>query len=217
MNPLPRRGLYAITPELDRVENLERLVEAALRGGACMVQFRDKSSHRTAREKTARALQRLCNQFKAPLIINDDVPLAATINADGVHLGQDDISLSTARALLGDRCLIGVSCYNDSERALMAAKEGANYVAYGSFFPSPTKPNALRANLSLVRETRAKLSVPLVGIGGITPENASPLIAAGIDLLAVITAVFDTPDPTGASRRFVELFNQPAIDLFPNS
>ena len=207
MNPLPRYGLYVITPELDWVKNLEYLVEAALRGGACMVQFRDKSSHQTAREKTARALQALCNRFKAPLIINDDISLASAINADGVHLGQDDTSLSEARAILGDQCIIGVSCYNDPERALVAAEEGASYVAYGSFFPSPTKPHALRANLNLVRETRAKLSVPLVGIGGITPENASPLIATGIDLLAVITAVFDTPDPAGASERFVELFN----------
>ncbi|MCH9673009.1 MAG: thiamine phosphate synthase [Gammaproteobacteria bacterium] len=206
MNPLPTRGLYAVTPELEAVAQMEPLVEAALKGGAKMVQFRDKSTDDAAREEAARTLQALCNRFAAPLIINDDVELARVVGADGIHLGKDDMSPAQARAILGSQSIIGVSCYNDATVAANAIADGADYVAYGSFYPSPTKPDAVRASVDLVAATRPSLTVPLVGIGGITVENAPALISAGVDLLAVITAVFGTDNPSEAAQQFDRLF-----------
>jgi thiamine-phosphate pyrophosphorylase len=144
------------------------------------------------------------------LLVNDDVELAAAVEADGVHLGRDDPAIERARARLGKSALIGVSCYNQLARALDAETRGADYVAFGSFFPSPTKPGAVRASLDLLQEARARLRVPIVAIGGITPENGASLIAAGADLLAVIDGVFNRTDIRAAAARYTQLFTTPS-------
>ena len=204
---LPHQGLYAVTPELTTVETLEPLVRLVLEGGARMVQFRDKSSDPGAREITALKLNRLCTEFGVPFIVNDDVELACAVEANGVHLGRDDVSVATARRALGAQRIIGVSCYNDPNLAMAALAEGADYIAYGSFFPSLTKPRAVRADLALVKQTRPRIPVPIAGIGGITADNAAPLVSAGINLLAVITDLFSAPDPKAAAQRFTRLFD----------
>jgi thiamine-phosphate pyrophosphorylase len=196
-------GLYAITS--GQPDGLVEAVAAALRGGAALIQYRDKSSDRTRRLDEARALQALCAAAGAPLIVNDDVELARAVGAAGVHLGEDDAAVAVARDALGAAAIIGVSCYDSIERARSAARAGADYLAFGAFFASPTKPHARRATPSLLRAARP-LGVPLVAIGGITPDNARPLIEAGADFVAVISGVFGDADPQGAARRYADLF-----------
>ncbi len=202
----PLRGLYLITPGQPpaRLTLIEAVAEA-LAGGVALVQYRDKGSDSDRRRMEAAALLELCRGEGVPLIINDDLALAAAIGADGVHLGRDDPSPRAARALLGPRALIGVSCYNEIERARAAAREGADYLAFGRFFPSGTKPQAVPADPALLREARP-LGLPLVAIGGITPENGATLVAAGADMLAVIQGVFGKPHIRVACRAFNRLF-----------
>ncbi len=209
MNPSNRcRGLYAITDSLLLSDGqLLTAVEQALRGGARLVQYRDKSDDIARRLHQARILNALCQRYQAPLIINDDVELAAQVGAAGVHVGRDDPALATARTRLGENALIGVSCYDRLDLAITAAQAGADYVAFGAFFPSPTKPTEIRASLELLKEARQTLQVPIVAIGGITPDNAPSLLAAGADALAVISAVFAQPDIEAAARRFAVLFD----------
>lgn len=201
---LARRGLYAITdgPRPDLLE----IAAAALGGGAVLLQYRDKTADHARRRIEALALARLCKAHGVGLIVNDDVMLAAEVGAAGVHLGEDDGDIAAARACLGAGAIIGVSCYDAIERARAAAAAGADYVAFGAFHPSPTKPHARRAGPELLREA-ASLGVPRVAIGGITPENAPALIEAGADLLAVISAVFGAPDVRAAAHRFQTLFS----------
>ncbi len=207
MNPPFCRGLYAITDALlipdDR---LAAAVEQAIRGGARLVQYRDKSHDNARRLAQAEALNELCRRHHIPLIINDDVELTERVGAAGVHVGQDDPAFATARARLGGNAIIGVSCYDRMDLALEAARAGADYVAFGAFFPSPTKPHEIRAPIELLREARAALHVPIVAIGGITPDNAPLLLDAGADALAVVSAVFAQPDIQAAARRFAALF-----------
>ena len=200
-------GLYVITE--DRPPATRPLiigVEAALRGGARIVQYRDKSEDRGRRLEEARALKRLCSDYKALLLINDDVDLAAEVGADGVHLGRDDPNIASARVKLPRESLIGITCYNQFERARQAAERGADYIAFGSFYPSPTKPHAVRADPELLRRARRELSLPAVAIGGISPENGAALVSAGADMLAVISAVFAAPDITAAAQAFSPCF-----------
>lgn len=204
MHPrLTRRGLYAITdgPRPD----LLAAVKAALRGGAAVLQYRDKTADSARRAFEARALRELCARNEVPFIINDDVDLASSTGADGVHLGEEDANIAQARERLGAGAIIGVSCYDSIERARQLAAAGADYLAFGAFFPSPTKPNARRATLDLLREAKP-LGLPLVAIGGITPDNAQPLVDAGADFLAVISGVFAQGDPEAAARRFAKLY-----------
>ena len=203
--PWPERGIYAVTPEHRSGAELVAAVAAAVENGVRAVQYRDKSSDATRRRRDAAALLELCRPHGVPLIINDDVDLARATGADGVHLGRDDEGLPAARARLGDGAIIGVSCYDDAERALAAARSGADYVAFGSFFPSVTKPGAVRATTELVAAVRPRIEVPIVAIGGITADNAPPLLESGVDLLAVVSAIFGTPDIGRAARRLVEL------------
>lgn len=199
------QGLYVITD--GSVGNaLLTKVELALRGGSAIVQYRDKSVDATRREQEARALQTLCRQHNALFIVNDDVALAKTVQADGVHIGKDDAALAATRDYLGSSVIIGVSCYNRLELALQAAQQGADYIAFGSFFPSPTKPHAPRATLELLREARSQLDIPICAIGGITLENAPSLLASGADMLAVITDVFNNPDIMGQAGLYADLF-----------
>lgn len=199
-------GLYAITNEASDACELSDRVARALRGGARAIQYRDKSSDAARRLREAEALRALCRAYNVPLIVNDDVELARAVGADGVHLGKDDASIAEARAILGAEAIIGVSCYNSLERALQAGSAGADYVAFGSFFPSSTKPAAVRASLELLRTARTQIRLPIVAIGGITPENGAQLVAAGADMLAVIQGVFGAPDPEAAARRYAVLF-----------
>jgi thiamine-phosphate pyrophosphorylase len=200
-------GLYAITDaEENDSEKICRDVEAALRGGARLVQYRDKSTDNARREQTARALLALARQYEALLIINDDARLAAKIAADGVHLGQDDMPLREARTLLGPAAVVGVSCYNQLPLAQQAAAAGADYVAFGRFFASRTKPHAVQAELELLRRAKRELDIPVVAIGGITLANARELIAAGADMLAVMDGLFGQPDIAATARRFQALF-----------
>lgn len=202
-------GLYAITDsQLTPGDTLLPAVEAALRGGARVIQYRDKSGDSVRRQHEADALNTLCRAHGALLIVNDDVALAAAVGASGVHLGRDDPQLAAARRRLGSGAIIGVSCYNQLTRAQAAAEQGADYVAFGRFFPSLTKPDAVAATPELLREARRALRLPLVAIGGITPENGGQLIAAGADMLAVIHGVFGQPDIEAAARRFAALFTQ---------
>ena len=207
MNTSRTRGLYAITDAgLLPDERLTDAVAAAIRGGARLIQYRDKSHDSARRLAQATALNALCQDHDVPLIINDDVELAFAVGAAGVHLGQDDADIATARARLGPRALIGVSCYDRLDLALNAARAGADQVAFGAFFPSPTKPTEIRAPLDLLQQARAQLDLPIVAIGGITPDNAAVLLAAGADYLAVVSGVFAQPDIQIAARRYATLF-----------
>ncbi len=201
------RGLYAIadTSLLDS-ERLVAAVQDAIEGGASTVQYRDKAGTAAQREQQARALVALGRTYGVPIIINDDPGLAARVGAAGVHLGREDAAVAYARRLLPAPALIGVSCYNELERALVAQSERADYVAFGSFFPSPTKAQAVRAALELLHAAKRQLHIPVVAIGGITPENGSVLVAAGADALAVIHGLFAAPDIRRAAQRYAALF-----------
>ena len=187
-------------------ERLLAAVEQAIVGGARWVQYRDKSEDGGRRLAQAHGLNQLCRRHQIPLIVNDDVELAAQVGAAGVHIGRDDPAFATARARLGETALIGISCYDRLTLALDAERAGADYVAFGAFFPSPTKPDEIRAPLGLLREAKVSLKVPVVAIGGITLDNAPALLEAGADALAVISAVFAQPDIQDAARRFAALF-----------
>jgi thiamine-phosphate pyrophosphorylase len=201
------RGLYAITPDaLRRRRDLRALVAEALAAGARVVQYRDKGPDETRRRAEAELLLTLCRGADALLIVNDDLELAAAVGAHGVHLGRDDADPREARRRLGRQAVIGVSCYDRLERARQARASGADYVAFGRFFPSRTKPAAVQAHPELLRRARRELGLPLVAIGGITPENGASLIAAGADMLAVVDAVFGAPDVRAAARAFIDLF-----------
>ena len=201
----PPRGLYAITdgPRAD----LLAVCEAALRGGAAVLQYRDKTTNHARRLDEAAALVALCMRFGAPLIINDDVELAASVGSAGVHLGEHDGDIAAARARLGEHAIIGVSCYDSLPRARDLAAAGADYLAFGAFFSSPTKSQARLAAPDLLIAARA-LRKPLVAIGGITPDNAAPLIAAGADLIAAISGVFAANDPEAAATRYYSIFHK---------
>jgi thiamine-phosphate pyrophosphorylase len=199
-------GVYAITPETADTERLLAQVEAALLGGAAAVQYRDKSGDVARRHEQASELVALCRRFGVPLIVNDDLRLADLCDADGVHLGRDDGSLREARIILGRDKLIGTSCYQSLELAQAAQAEGADYVAFGSFFASPTKPAAPRASLDLLRDAAPRIHVPIVAIGGITLANAPQLLDAGADSLAVLSALFDAPDIRAAAHALNQLF-----------
>jgi thiamine-phosphate pyrophosphorylase len=200
-------GLYAIT--LDSEGDIFRLraqVGAAISGGARIIQYRDKSVDHRHRRQAANVLRGLCRSTDTALIINDDVELAAEVGADGVHIGCEDAPLRAARAQLGPRSIIGVSCYNELHLALAAQSGGADYVAFGSFFTSPTKPSTVQAAPELLHRARPQITLPIVAIGGITPENGGTLIAAGADMLAAISGVFGQPDIAAAARAYSRLF-----------
>jgi thiamine-phosphate pyrophosphorylase len=204
------KGLYAITPDETDTAELLRKVRLALLGGARVLQYRNKAADAAMRLEQAWALRELTHEFSVPLIINDDVMLAQQVDADGVHLGGEDGSVAAARAVLGNGKLIGVSCYNRMALAHVAVRQGADYVAFGSFFASTVKPDAVAASPELLRQARREIAVPLVAIGGITVHNCAPLLEAGADALAVISAVFGVTDIQNAARQFANL-NYPEI------
>ena len=206
-----KSGLYAITDsQLIPAGKLVEQVEQAIAGGACLVQYRDKQHSGAERKREATLLVQLCEQQGVPLIINDDVELAREAGAAGVHLGRDDASISHARQRLGAQAIIGVSCYNRLDDALAAARAGASYVAFGRFFPSHSKPDAVQADTALLQQARAQLALPIAAIGGITPGNGRQLVEAGANLLAVIHGVFGQTDIQAAARQYTRCFNSPA-------
>ncbi|WP_374402602.1 thiamine phosphate synthase [Niveibacterium sp.] len=204
MTPL-RRGLYAITPDWRDTGRLLAVTDAVLTGGAVLLQYRNKAADTALAHTQASALLALCRQHGVPLLINDDVALAAAIGANGAHIGRDDGELAAARAQLGAHAILGVSCYDDLERARSAAENGADYVAFGAMFASPTKPHAPPASMSLLGKARP-LGKPVACIGGITAENGGALVAAGADLLAVISDLYESPDPRQRAVAYTALF-----------
>ena len=196
----PVRGLYLITPEEPETARLLARVAAVL-PHATWLQYRQKGADAALRQAQAAALQASCTQAGVPLIINDDAALAADVGAAGVHLGEDDGDIAAARALLGPQAIIGASCYDDVALAERAVAAGASYVAFGAFFPTTSKVTTRRATASLLSEAAA-LGVPRVAIGGITPDNMGPLVAAGADLVAVIGGVFEAADPVAAAQAY---------------
>src|SRR6056297_2700228 len=210
MNPTRlagKRGLYAVTPEGLVGAPLLASAARALSGGAVMMQYRAKSR---AQRESARALAELCRRHGALLIVNDDPELAAAIDADGVHLGRDDVSIAHARRLVGMDRIIGVSCYDGLGRAEELAARGADYLAFGSMHVSPTKPDAVRCRPEVLTAAR-RLDRPVVAIGGITLERAPALIDAGADLLAVITDLFEAPDIEARAAAYSRLFERTGV------
>jgi thiamine-phosphate pyrophosphorylase len=195
------RGLYAITPEQAGRDELMRKVHAALAGGIAALQYRRKQR---ADAEEARELAAACRAAGALFIVNDDLELALACGADGVHLGREDGELAAARTRLRGK-LMGVSCYSSMDAARAAASAGADYIAFGSVFASPTKPSAVRAPHTLFAEAKP-LGLPVAAIGGIRLENAPQLVAAGADILAVITDLFDAPDVAARARAYGKLF-----------
>lgn len=207
----PLSGLCAITSESICADSMRLIsaVEAAVAGGARIIQYRDKETPPLVRKRQARLLIGLCHQLGARLVINDDVRLAADTGADGVHLGKADGSIKEARNLLGSKAIIGASCGPSLERAQVAAAEGASYLAFGRFHASLTKPNAPQADLATLHQARSIFALPLCAIGGITPANAGPLIEAGADLIAAVDGVFNARDVRAAAASYAALFNSP--------
>jgi thiamine-phosphate pyrophosphorylase len=204
----PIKGLYAITPDETDTAELLRKTRLALLGGARVLQYRNKSVDAVLRLVQARALRELAHEFSVPLIVNDDAGLARQVEADGVHLGGEDGGVTAARMLLGDGKLIGVSCYNRMDLAHDALRQGADYVAFGSFFTSAVKPGAVTASPDLLRQAHSEIDLPLVAIGGITVHNCAILLEAGANALAVISAVFSADNIQDAARQFSG-FNYP--------
>lgn len=205
------RGLYAIADSATiEAPAFAEAVAAALAGGAALVQYRDKGDDGDRRRREAATIVHLCRERGALAIVNDDPGLALAVGAHGVHLGRDDADPAAVRARLGADAVIGVSCYDDIERARRAAAAGADYVAFGSVYPSPTKPDAVHAPLALLGAARTELGLPVCAIGGITADRAPELVAAGADLLAVIGDLFTRADITARARCYARAFARAA-------
>jgi thiamine-phosphate pyrophosphorylase len=199
-------GLYAITPDQPELDLFIAATKAILEGGVRLIQYRNKCAPMHEKLYQARRIKHLCEKYGALFIINDDIRLAVALNADGVHLGENDASLLDARHQLGSNRIVGITCYNNIDKARQAQSEGADYVSFGSFFSSQTKPYAPQASLDLLKEAKTQLNVPIVAIGGITLENAEELVNAGADALAVINALYSSQNPANTAQSFSELF-----------
>ena len=186
------KGLYAITPDMADSNSLLLKTQLAIEGGAFMVQYRSKIQDRDVKMQQCAAILRLCREYKIPCIVNDDVDMCRVLEADGVHLGKKDDNIAEVRSILGEDAIIGSSCYDQLNRAKLAQKEGASYVAFGAMFETSTKPNAPRATLELLREAKSQIQIPIVAIGGITMNNAHDVIETGIDAIAVINSLYES-------------------------
>ena len=200
------RGLYAVTPDETDDARLLMHVGRVLAGQPVLLQYRNKQAATAQRRAQAGAVLALCRAAGVPLIINDDLALALDIGADGVHLGRDDGDIVAARRALGTGRLLGVTCYADWARAQAGAQAGADYVAFGAMFPSTTKPNAPPAPFALITRARHELQLPVAAIGGITLDNAAEVVAAGADLIAVVSDVFGAEDPTARAAAYRRVF-----------
>jgi thiamine-phosphate pyrophosphorylase len=200
------RGLYVITPDTTDTSQLCKMVGCVLSGGARFIQYRNKTASSQLRLTQSRAIYLLCKQHRVPLIINDHLDIALEIDADGLHVGQNDTSIMEVRDTLGRNKIVGASCYNHLSLAVEAEKAGADYVAFGAFYPSATKADAARASISLLDEAKKTLSIPIVAIGGINLSNAQNLIVHGCDSIAVSQALFSAQDIRSTAQHFSRLF-----------
>ena len=206
MNMPSTGGIYAITDcDNQSFDELLKKSEKILNVGVSLFQYRYKNGERNKKKVLAQKLQSLCHKYKTPFIVNDDLELAKEISADGIHLGQNDEDINTARKVLGSR-IIGISCYNNFKCATLAEQSGADYVAFGSFFPSITKPDAAKASIDLLLKSKSRLNIPVVAIGGITPENGKQLINANVDFIAVISGLYSAADTISAIKAYKSLF-----------
>ena len=201
------QGLYLVTPNWDDTDRLVASTRAALDGGAAIVQYRHKDASPALRMEQGAALLALCRRYQVPLVINDHIDLCLVLGADGVHVGGTDAGVAQARAVLGPGKIVGASCYGELALARAAARDGATYAAFGGFYPSLVKKYSFTTAPDIVTQARADIGLPLVVIGGMTPENAAPLVARGAHMVAAITAVYGSDDPAAAARRFGRLFS----------
>ena len=200
------KGLYLVTPDWDDTQAMLEASRAALEGGATVLQYRHKTASDALRREQAEALLRLCRQHHVPLIINDHLDLCRELDADGLHVGGTDASVAAVRAALGAEKIIGASCYGELQLARDAAAQGASYVAFGGFYPSRVKKYEVSTPVDIVSRARAELSIPVCVIGGMTAENAVPLVQEGCDLVAAISSVYQSADPRKAAAAFARLF-----------
>ena len=200
------KGLYIVTPDWDDTQKLLDTTEMALRGGAALVQYRHKTADETLRREQAERLLELCRRYQRPLIVNDHVELCLALDADGVHIGGTDMSVAQARAVLDADKIVGASCYGDLQLARNAHRDGASYVAFGGFYPSRVKKYPVTTPGGIIGESKSEVPLPVVVIGGMTEENAAPLVACGADMVAAISSVYSAADPETAARGFARLF-----------
>jgi thiamine-phosphate pyrophosphorylase len=200
------RGLYLVTPNWDDTEKLIGATRAALEAGVALVQYRNKDADTVLRREQAAALQALCRRYGRPFIINDHLSLCLTLDADGVHLGGTDDAVAHARSVLGPDKIVGASCYGELSLASAAQRDGASYVAFGGFYPSLVKKYSFTTSPAIIGAAREEITLPIVVIGGMTPQNAAPLVERGADMVAAITSVYGAPEPGEAVRRFDALF-----------
>ena len=199
-------GLYLVTPNWDDTEKLLAVSEIALRAGVSLMQYRHKTASTALRFEQAQALLKLCRAHRIPLVINDHIALCSELDADGVHVGGTDMSVAQARMLLGKNKIIGASCYGVLVLAKKACEQQASYVAFGGFYPSVVKQYAVTTQADILDRAKAVIPLPIVVIGGMTPELAQPLVNRGANLVAAISSVYNSVDPHGAVREFISLF-----------
>ncbi len=200
------KGLYLVTPDWDDTDKLLAATEQGLQAGASLLQYRHKTASEALQQEQARALLALCRRYRVPFIINDHLALCELIDADGLHVGGTDASVAAVRSLLGKDKIVGASCYGDLELARQSAAAGASYVAFGGFYPSRVKKYAVTTQPDILTRARAELTLPFCVIGGMSVENARPLVALGADMVAAISSVYQAADPCAAAREFVRLF-----------
>jgi thiamine-phosphate pyrophosphorylase len=200
------KGLYLVTPDWDDTQKLLEVSEAGLRGGAALLQYRHKTADAQLRKTQAAQLQVLCRRYSVPFIVNDFVDLCIELDADGIHVGGTDATVVQVRAAVGATKIVGASCYGSMDLARDAYRAGASYVAFGGFYPSRVKKYEVSTPPEIVAQAKREIPLPNVVIGGMTPDNAAPLVAQGTDMVAAISSVYLAQDPEAVARRFIELF-----------
>ena len=200
------RGLYLVTPDWDDTQELLRVTELGLQGGAALVQYRHKTAGVALRREQGSALLALCRHYRRPLIINDHIDLCTALDADGLHVGGTDAAVAEVRAALGPQKIVGASCYGDLELARQAWRAGASYVAFGGFYPSRVKKYPVTTSPDIIRQSKAEIPLPVVVIGGMTRDNAAPLVAHGADMVAAISSVYQAVDAQRAAAEFAGLY-----------
>jgi thiamine-phosphate pyrophosphorylase len=202
------QGLYLVTPDWDDTQKLLEITEQALRGGAALVQYRHKSASLALRREQAELLLELCHIYERPFVVNDYVDLCIAIGADGVHVGGTDTSVAQVRAILGPDKIVGASCYGDLQLARDAHQDGASYIAFGGFYPSRVKKYPVTTSFDIIAKSKIEIPLPSIVIGGMTCDNAAPLVAAGANMVAAISSIYTATDPMLAAQGFSALYDQ---------